>query len=314
MAQQDFIQKSEDYWLGRLSEEERQVLEVETDNQPESKADLQAYGQLFQGFTFLQEEHFREKLQAWNQDWQDKDDTELVEAYLLGQLNENATKELENRIEQDDTFAQAIAQHREIAKSLEAARSENFNEKLQKWSQQATDREGEETDEENIKPIRPVGIIQMHWRKLAAAAAVILVLVVALQLVMKPNYSDVVLAAMAYEAPRPETTMGADNPKANEAFVQEFERAHRLFSQGDYGAATAAFERLQGQLEALELDSFTKSYYQDNLVWNELLAQLGSSKVDANFRSRLEGLATDSDHTYQKQAEDLLRKLNSIWR
>ena len=99
-----------------------------------------------------------------------------------------------------------------------------------------------------------------------------------------------------------------------DGFKERFSTAHRSLQANQFKQAIQEFTDLGSTLEALDLDPLAKSYYEDNVEWSLLLAQLGNDEMGNDFRAKLEQMKKDQTHEYQAQAQTLLSKLDSFWR
>ena len=128
---------------------------------------------------------------------------------------------------------------------------------------------------------------------------------------MKSQYSNQKLFASLYQSPNIGGTMGG---QGLDGFKERFSTAHRELQANQFKQAIQAFTELSTTLETLDLDPLAKSYYEDNVEWSLLLAQLGNDEIGNDFRAKLERMAKDQTHEYQMQAQTLLNKLGSFWR
>ncbi len=323
MSQQTDIQQIENYYRGLLSQEEQKAVEDRINTDASFAEEVTNYTSLFTGFQTEMDTMFQQKLLDWNQKWEANDELELMEMYLFQQLGPHATAKFEEKLVADPEFAQRFAQQRLLWEAMNSTREQQFEQKLNEWSKTAeakAETENKTNLSANIPAASPeakvVGINrfrQIKWQRWAAAASFLLILFVGLRFTVGSGYDNNSLAAAAYQAPPEDITM-SDQTLTKDNIVKEFDKAHRLLAQGDFGAAESAFDRLRDMLPDSELSDFDAQYYRENIDWNDLLAELGSNQLEANFDQRLEGIASNESHAYQESASQLKRQLNSIWR
>ena len=288
----------ERYLTHRMEEEELAKFEGRMQQEESLRQEVAAYRPMLEGFAALRSENFRQKMQEWEGEWAraNTDDTELIEWHLDGDLAGEARSRVEQRIEEDEAFAREVAAYRQVREGFSAARAASFRNKMEQW------------EKEEAQPARPR--LKPLWPRLAAAAAVLLLLGFGFNWYARANFSAGAIAEANYQPPLGGATMG-DEPVAGDAISQGFEAAHALFEQKQYPAAYRAFDGLLAQLPAAPVDELTRTYLRENSEWSRLLAALAMEKPPMDVQAEALRIASISGHEFQEPAQALLRKLQS---
>lgn len=295
------IDSLERYLTRRMAEEERAAFEGRLQQEEDLRRELAAYRPLLESFRALRAEDFRLQMQSWEEQWAQAgtDETELIEWYLDGELPGPARRRVEQRMAEDEAFSREVAAYRQLREGFDAARTEDFRTKLERW--------------EKDRPARTARL----WPRLAAAAAVLLLIGLGFNWYVQANFSAEAIAEAYYQPPPGGATMG-EAPGLPEAVSQRFEAANRLFKEGRYPEAFQAFDALLAELPAAPIDELTRTFYRENSEWSRLLAALGMNAGQSpaqppafDLRAEARRIAATEGHEFQEPARALLRKLDS---
>ena len=294
------IEKIDRYLSGAMPPPEQEAFEAELRQEAGYREEVAAYRRLYEGLTAARAEAFRQQMAAWETAVATEGELELIDWYLNGELQGAGRAAFEARLAQDAALAAELEAYRQLQEGFQAARGEAFREKIQHWESQQAPK----------SRLRPASRRPLLFR-LAAAAAVLLILGLSLRWYAKVNYADTALAAQFYQAPLSETTLGDSRRPGLDEMAQAFEQAHARFQQDDFPAAFAAFEALLQLLPAAELDPFNRQYYQEQADWGRLLAALAMPAPPLDVSAEAQRIAADERHEFQAQAAELARKLRS---
>lgn len=287
------LEQIERYFMGGMPPGEQQ--EVEADQS--FRLALEGYRPLFEGFQAARILLFRETINSWEADWQNAEETEAIEGFLAGNP---AFQHLAQSIEADPALSEKTDRQRQILEGFAAARTDAFQSALKSW---------EKGDARQREPI-----VRRLWPRLAAAAAVALVILASGAFwYAGSHYSNEALVADYYHQPSIGNRMSADSPTKDE-FIALFNDAHQLLYEKHYTEAIPAFEKLTALASSVEMDDLSRTYFMQNAAWSKLLAQLGAGQTGPEFEAALAAIAADSTHEYHRQALDLQRRLNTLWR
>lgn len=299
----------EQYLLGNLSASEKEAFEAQLSAEPALSAEVEAYRQVLEGFGAMQMSDFSSAMQEWEQEWAsiDQEEAELIEWYLSGQLSGNALQQLELRIQKDEAFANKLNQYRTIFNSLGALQMSEFAANMSDWNKEETAPKAENKGEAKVVGMRPI------FRRLAVAASVLILLFAGANWYAGANYSDEQIIKGLYESTRSQNVMG-ENQNSEREIDQKYQEAHQQFQNGDYSNALLSFDQLLKEIPSSELDDFTANYYQENIEWNRVLAQIGANSPDNEVQASLDAIKAKDGHDYQDEAQALESKLNSFWK
>ena len=297
------IDALERYLTHRMDGNERAAFENRLQQDEGYRQELAAYQSVLGGFQALRSESFQQRIADWEQQWAqaNTEDTELIEWYLRGELTGDARRQVEKRIGEDESFAREVAAYRQVQEGFEAARTEAFREKLTEWEKNTPQSAGL-----RVAARRPL------WPRVAAAAAILLLLAFSVNWYLQANFSNDAIVEAYYQPPLDGATMGGE-PAAQEAVSQSFDAAHRLFKQQQYPAAYQAFDALLARLPNAPIDELSRTNYRENSEWNRLLAALAMEAPPLNVKNEAQRIASTEGHEFQKQAQSLLRKLEAPW-
>mgnify|MGYP000158873017 CR=1 FL=1 len=292
------LEEIEGFCLGSLPKAKRSAFEarLETDNALQHQVKL--IQSILDGFSAIRSEDLAAKMKSWARASQETEDAEVIEWYMGGDLGRKAQDFVEKRRETDPEFEALFKSQESLLDGFEAAREASFVDQMAKW-------------EEEAKTETPVRRLNPWIKRLSIASAILLLVGIGGRSYMKSQYSNDKLFASFYQMPNIGGTLGGQNV---EGFKENFSSAHRSLQAQQFDEAIQRFTRLQTDLPALELDPLANSYYEDNLQWSLLLAQLGNDSTGQEFYIELQAIADDASHEYQSNAQALLDKLNSFWR
>lgn len=296
------IETIERYLRRQMDTSEQAAFESQLEAEEGYRQEVAAYQQLLEGFDAARSEDFIGKLEGWEaQAEAASDEVELIEWYWNGALQGPGRVAFEERLQQDAGFAAEVAAYRQLFEGFDAARSENFIGKLEGWEKSQTP-----------KPeLRVAGRRPLLYR-IAAAAAVLLLIGFGLNWYATAYYSNAVLVADYYQAPRSEAIMGANQPGLTE-IARQFEQANALFQEKQYPEAYQAFDALLATLPSATLDNFNRRYYREQAEWNRLLAALALDNPPINLKEEVDRIANTEGHEFQPAAQKLSRQLQSVW-
>lgn len=253
-------------------------------------------------------------------------DNQNIERYIRQLMDEAEQKAFEEEMSQDETLQEEVEFYEDVA-SLVRKRKTLMDVQTEL---DTTDFFSQEAKTVSM-PNRRFGRV----RSLLAYAASFLVLVVAgTTWWANANYSNQGLAGMEYDYIA--SGMTARNDGTQDPFADGID----AIEQGDYDAAVAFFETIPDTDESyteallyLAYAQYEQSNYQAtldvaqqvitnqpttsnrfNAEWLIVQAQLASGKTDTDFEQNLEAIATNDNHDFQVQAQELQAKLNSLWR
>lgn len=254
---------------------------------------------------------------------------EYIEAWLTGQMDEATRQAFEAEMARDEKLRQEVEAYQKIFQGFEGLREENFASDVARWAasssshqtrdkqpksmkskKTATSKKRKSTQRPARRNLRPLFI------RLAAAAAVMLLLVAAFWVYQSGQYTNEKLAHRMYVPLPSSNTMGASDEKG-QALLQSFEQAHELFRQGKYEEASEAFKAFITSLEnnRQALDPLTRQLYLENAQWSALLSDFAAGKIpDDKMLKILPVLARDTSNAYSAKAQELLEALQSSWR
>ena len=241
-----------------------------------------------------------------------------IEAYLRGELDDAERLAFEAQLKGDAAMRQELEAYSKLFDGLRGLRNERFADQVAAWAKDAKQATGHYPGVEGAKimTIKQGHTLRSLYRRLAWAAGFALVLGASIFWFLSRPYSDEVLLAQAYTAPRSEATMGGDTT-ARPAALQIFDEAHSLFQQEDYAAAAVKFDE---SLRALEqdpgsMDKLTRKFYLDNARWTLLLSNFAAGRIpEDEFLTGVRAFANDPSSDYAGKAADLLLALGSFWR
>ncbi len=296
------IEQLEALFFDRLGQEESTALRTQLDSNTELGTEAKAYQTLWVGFDTLREDRLQQQMQQWETEWSAIADDELTEWYWMGELSAENKAKVEARRDKDTAFATLLAEQEQLTQGLAQAGKDAFLDRMTSWEQATPVTE------------RPaVKLRTLYVRRLAAAAAIALLLFVGGRWYANQNFGDEVLAAQYYQTAATGGTLGAEETERAD-FLESFDAAHEALQQADYATATQGFSILSTNIASAGLSAEDQAYYQDNIDWNLILARLGAHQTDGDFTTVLNQIADQEGHSFQAEAKALRADLNSFWR
>jgi hypothetical protein len=250
---------------------------------------------------------------------------ERVEQYETGTLSSEGRAAFERDLAADAALREALDLYRQANDAIEVGIENRLRDQLQSWAAEAP------------AAARPAAVVRplfTVWRTRAVAAAA----AVALLLLgwfgyrsMERQYTDEALFAAYYEVPQAATQRGG-------ADANLLDRGLAALERGDAAEAAAMFEAVPpgdaryGEARydlghaALALRQYDRAIAAfaaarsdarigEKAAWNQALTYLAAGRADdPDFRTLLQEIASDRDHSYAAQAAALDRKLDAFWR
>jgi len=264
-------------------------------------------------------------------------DTELIEQYLLGELNRKEEKQVEDRMVFDTEFADEVTFMRHVVNASKVEAKEEARKKLKSVENELAGKLEEQADKEmqNEKGIRKNKILNIRRNWMYYAAALALLVAVGIYLNQIIGSRDIY---EGYFSPHPNTLIsyarGSDVPKEFSRFSrQEYNlivRAMKHYENGNYAKAAGLFEQnvekkpenaglvfymAVSQLGAdktakainnlIFLKELDQPPYREQISWYLALAYL-NDKQPEKAKALLEGISNHSDHPRSKSARELL--------
>ncbi len=259
------------------------------------------YRSLFGGFRQMRETAFVQQMNQWNEEWQSTDEVEWMEAYVKGDLHADLQAKLKKRIEKDVTLVEKEAEYRQLLDGFSGMQEQAFANKLQEWDKSHP----EDKKPATVRSLRPIFI------RIAAAASVLLLIGVGFNWYAENNYTGTTLAAEYYQEPSTGNTLGGEAKK--DELMKLFDDAHREYNQGQYDAAIGLFDNLLVTLADSKLEDSARKYFEENAFWTRALALIAQGEDLTRAKASLYVIANNPENEYQQKADDLLKKLDSVF-
>lgn len=244
-------------------------------------------------------------------------DIAQIEAYLLGHMEEEDRQAFDLQLASDAVLREEVAAYRKIFSGLKGMREEKFAANVAAWAAEARANDNAQiVNGDQLLTVSRGAVIRRMYRRIAVAAAVLLVLGMATVWMVSRQYTGEKLVAGAYVAPLSGGTMGGQGTQTGD-LEKQFQEAHRLFKDGDYGEAAEQFGTFVRALEANPdaFDSLTRKTYLDNTRWTMLLSQFAAGQLpEQEFMQALKNIAADPASDYATKAQELRKDLRSFWR
>lgn len=299
------IEQIESYCLGTMEASERHEFENTLKEDLELAREVEAYKKIFSGFDGLSGLDFKDKLNSWSSEWEsaDKEETQLIEAFVKGELHPDLVDQIEQKIATDKSFAKKVEQYQKLLSGFDGIKGQEFKEKMQSWEKETT-----------VKEKQPTTKIRTLYRRIAIAASFLLIVAVGGKWYTTTNYGPVALIEATYFKPETGGTLGNDSPDSQEIIETQFAEAHEAMENKNYETALDGFENVLLSLESTDLPEATKAFMKDNARLNKALALLGEGNNSEEVKQILQEVIDDStDEYYSGKAQQLLDKLNSFW-
>ena len=242
-------------------------------------------------------------------------DKRLIEQHLRGKLSSKEADQLEQRI-QDPEFASELGVQQEIQAAAQRMGMESLKERLQR----VEEKYGDLSDARQQKKHKKPPLILSKW---SIAASLLILLVWSFWSIKTRNSYDY-LANQFYEIPFFEGVRGEEQQLLNyqklffegnyEQLIQAIQTTDRVTTNQQFLLAHAYFknnqfaeaEQLLNQLDVQQTD------FDNSIDWLLTLSKLKNNKI-SEAKERLQGIAVNSEHTFQTEAKTLLEQLSSKW-
>jgi anti-sigma-K factor RskA len=303
MAEEYDIEKIERYLEEEMDAEELKAFEQRLDSDQGLQTEVAAYQQIFNGFRSLQSDTFLSQVQQWEEEWiaAEVDDSELAEWYVSGQLDEEGSVLVAARIKEDSAFAEVVQKQQTFHEGILSLKNEDFAAHIKSW---------EAEPPATARPKPSAGRILIMRR--IAAAALFLLATIALYWTVSSQYSREAITQEMYEPLLPSGVMGEEQQEKS-IFEQQLLAAHQKIQSEAYEAAFLSFDRLLSEVKESSLDDFNRQYYTEQAEWHRLLAAQSIQPAPLEIEKEARRIAASEGHSYQIQAENLLKKIDSFW-
>ena len=304
------IEKIEAYLSQKMAAQEKILFEQQMANDDELRQEVAVYEQIFVGFEGLQVEAFSGKMAHWENEWKEvtKDETDLIEWYINGELSEALQATLDNRVAQDATFAQKVEEYKSLLSGFKGIQTGKFSDTIKSWEENKS----ETPLRISSKPDAKVRSLRTVYIRLSIAASILLVIGFGINQYAQQKYSSTALVANYYQRPESDNRMGGNETGFVETTAERFQKAHEFFTQGQYEDAIDSFDQLLRTVPDTTLDELIKKYYLDNSSWNKTLAMLAAGKDKSEVNAALQSIMNDANHEYRNDAQTLYNRLNSL--
>lgn len=300
------IEQIEAYLNHQMGKKDRTAFEQRLKEEAELRQELEQYRTLLSGFEVLQEEAIGNQMQQWEKEWSEatENDADLIEWYLNNELGEVAAEKVASKIQTEPAFAKKVEAYQSLLEGFGALASTSFSAEMKQWEGK---KQSAKLPTAKVRHLRPLLL------RVAAAAVILLLIGIGIRQYMGAQYSNSSLVASYYQHPGSTNVMGPDQEE-KDAITRQFEEAHQMLKNKEFGEASKAFADLKTALKQASLDDLTLQYLTENTDWNYILAMLGSGEEEQLVLASLEAIIANPDHEYRDKAVSLKEKLNSFWR
>lgn len=254
-----------------------------------------------------------------------------IEAYLNGDMSPQDEAQFDTEIEQNPELAAAVDNFGVANDAIELLIEDNLRAELNNLKAEESVSQGNNVV--SINKNKPVAKMRSLRTYFAAAASVALLLGFFGMNWAGDNYSNAALGEEMYSG------YDLPNVRSGNNTVHPFSEGLTAFQNKNYDQAIQFFKGIvvddprypeaqfylgQAYLESDNFGEAAKQFekvamlndirYTEYAEWYQIIAQLSSGETDANFDKLLTKIAGDKDHTFNKQAMELVGKLNSFWR
>lgn len=206
-----------------------------------------------------------------------------IEAYLLGKMTQDERNAFETAVAMDADLRKALDAH----SKAHAVINHGFNQQLK---QRLTKIDNESRSAPKVRKL---------YRRVAAAAAIVLLAGLVSFLVQGPQYTNDALAdQMFFTDQFDQFRSKGDALKLDVALAT----AQQLYKDGNYAGAQRAYEELAAE----------ETVYQDLAEWNLLMCFLRQENIE-QVNIRLQSILDETDHSFHTQAVKLERKMRHLF-
>lgn len=247
---------------------------------------------------------------------------EKVERYASGQMNTAERQAFETELAENAELKQAYAVYRLGDEVIEQGIENDLRRQLKSWAAESG------APRARVVSMRPV------WLRWAAAASVVLVAGFLFFRYNAGQYSDAALFAGQYEQPT------ASMFRAIDGAVNPFEKGYQAVESSRWAEATAFFEAIpdtdsryaeaqywlgHAALQSKEYDRALTAFrntaalrdikFSERAEWDLVLTYLAAGRSDAaDFKTNLDRIANNPNHSFYSKAQTLQQKLHSFFR
>ena len=241
---------------------------------------------------------------------------DTIELYLKGQLSDPQKEDFERQLSEDAQLREEVEAFRVAREVIEEGIASQLRSNFKAW------------DSESKKPAKVISI-----RRVFAVAASVAILIVAIGFWQaQQNYSHEALAANFYDDTNTTTRAIGDNENILDEALKNYQETNYSQvvealrnipdSNTYYLDAQMLLAQSYYQLNDLEAASTITHQLQDSNIsstqeqaeWLLLIIYLKEGKQNENnFKELLQSIVDNPSHTYYPKAQQLQKKLNSLW-
>lgn len=248
-----------------------------------------------------------------------------IEKYVSNEMSVTEKAAFEQEVAANTELRQALELYQLSNETVEIGVEDDLREQFRQWSA--------EEKKEQTNP-REAKVVSFRTRFMAFAAAASVLLIVGFfgWNFARQNYSDEALAAGFYHSPEMSSFRNSDAQDA------DWEAGLKAFENGNYTEASAVFQRevtespRYAEAQFLLGDCYLKLEnpaaastafqtvinsndvrFREKAEWQLALSYLQAGNSDNEFQILLEKIASDSNHSFQRDAMALQSRLSSFW-
>ncbi len=264
---------------------------------------------------------------------------EKILQYLTGRLDPAEMEAFKKQIESDADLQQKVQEMAVEQKVVQALIKEEYREKLKQWMpsvseladeniQDKPSSEADQADKAKVVPIKRKLLF-----KLSIAAGFLLLIGAGSYFWASANYSNSALVTHYYISPDQDILSGVKS--GDPTIEQRYQEAKLAYRNNDFKKAVNIFQSLpQTDERALyflahsqyKLNDHTDAAntfkkvrtlngrFQEKAAYYQLLSHLAESETGDEFQSLLTSITTDKNHSFNAEALNIQKSLNSFWR
>ena len=211
---------------------------------------------------------------------------EQIEAYLAGKLNSDDLASFEKQLASDVTLRDEVERHRKAEVAIQYGFQQAMKQRLQR------------IDTEMPTTVRGRRI----WiRRLAAAAASVLIVAAGIELYAYKNYRHAAIAEHLFALSSTGQSRGTENETTT--LTSQLAEAQRLFLAGNYDQARDYY------LVVIKENSLLR----EKAEWNLLLCYFAMDPGSPQFKMLLKKILDDPAHSYHSKALTLQDRMSTVW-
>jgi len=315
----------EAFLSGKVSAMDREKFQEALNSDPELQHNFDSIQHIFNGLNGLRNKAFQSEVEKWEEELKTEVDkeTEMLDAYLDQQLSTQESEFVAAKIEKDDKLKNHFNSMQRIMQGFKGIRESKMTGKVKGWEQEIQESE-KHSHSTGARPI----LFGRRW----AVAATILILIVAGQFILNQTFGNQYLLEEAYATPLTTTLRGGEGNQTDleaalamlktnrlEESLQKVEsvlsrdasddralllKAHILCAQKQTREANTVLSQIRSKSVSISQEK----------NWLELLLNLDLDGTSPELFDRLQKIAGDANHPYQKPAIFLQKRLQSTWR